>query len=45
MHSNQQPIISYTVAVVGAGPSGLMVANELKLAGVDVVLLERRAHG
>lgn len=31
-----------TVLVVGAGPVGLMLAGELRLAGVDVVVLERR---
>ncbi|MGW4246902.1 FAD-dependent monooxygenase [Nocardia sp. NPDC004722] len=30
------------VIVVGAGPTGLMLANELTLAGVPVVVLERR---
>jgi 2-polyprenyl-6-methoxyphenol hydroxylase-like FAD-dependent oxidoreductase len=30
------------VIVVGAGPVGLMLACELRLAGLDVVLLERR---
>ena len=30
------------VAVVGCGPTGLMLAGELALAGVDVLLLERR---
>ncbi|WP_082590834.1 FAD-dependent monooxygenase [Phycicoccus sp. Soil748] len=30
------------VAVVGGGPTGLMLAGELALAGVDVVVLERR---
>ncbi|GAB3056696.1 FAD-dependent monooxygenase [Intrasporangium mesophilum] len=30
------------VTVVGAGPTGLMLAGELALAGVDVVILERR---
>ncbi|WP_327238635.1 FAD-dependent monooxygenase [Streptomyces sp. NBC_01317] len=29
------------VTVVGAGPTGLMLACELRLAGVDVVVLER----
>ncbi|MEI5527140.1 FAD-dependent monooxygenase [Streptomyces brasiliscabiei] len=29
------------VIVVGAGPAGLMLAGELRLAGVDVVVLER----
>ncbi|MFJ7423926.1 FAD-dependent monooxygenase [Streptomyces uncialis] len=30
-----------SVIVVGAGPSGLMLAGELRLAGVDVVVLDR----
>ncbi|ALL79839.1 monooxygenase (plasmid) [Pseudonocardia sp. EC080610-09] len=30
-----------TVIVVGAGPAGLMLSAELRLAGIDVVLLER----
>ncbi|MFM9441691.1 FAD-dependent monooxygenase [Streptomyces acidiscabies] len=30
-----------SVVVVGAGPTGLMTAGELRLAGVDVVVLER----
>lgn len=29
------------VIVVGAGPAGMMLAGELRLAGVDVVVLER----
>jgi 3-(3-hydroxy-phenyl)propionate hydroxylase len=31
------------VTVVGAGPTGLMLAGELALAGVDVAILERRS--
>ena len=31
------------VVVVGAGPTGLMVAGELTLAGVDVEIVERRS--
>lgn len=31
------------VIVVGAGPVGLMLAGELRLGGVDVTVLERRA--
>ena len=31
-----------TVIVVGAGPTGLMLAAELALAGVDCLVLERR---
>jgi 2-polyprenyl-6-methoxyphenol hydroxylase-like FAD-dependent oxidoreductase len=31
-----------TVAVVGAGPTGLLLAGDLAMAGVDVTVLERR---
>src|SRR5437588_11154931 len=31
------------VIVVGAGPTGLMLAGELRLAGIDVAIVERRA--
>ena len=34
---------SVDVIVVGAGPAGLLVAGDLAEAGVDVVVLERRA--
>lgn len=34
--------MSTTVAVVGAGPTGLLLAGDLARAGVDVTLLERR---
>jgi 3-(3-hydroxy-phenyl)propionate hydroxylase len=33
----------YDVVIVGGGPTGLMLAGELALAGVDVAILERRA--
>ncbi|CAM5712894.1 3-(3-hydroxy-phenyl)propionate/3-hydroxycinnamic acid hydroxylase [Streptomyces fumanus] len=33
-----------SVIVVGAGPAGLMLAGELRLAGVDVLVLERLAE-
>ena len=33
----------HAVLIVGAGPTGLMLAGELALAGVDVVIVERRA--
>ncbi|QPC92700.1 FAD-dependent monooxygenase [Mesorhizobium sp. INR15] len=32
-----------SVVIVGAGPTGLMLAGELALAGVDVAIVERRA--
>lgn len=31
------------VVICGAGPTGLMLAGELALAGVDVAIIERRA--
>jgi 2-polyprenyl-6-methoxyphenol hydroxylase-like FAD-dependent oxidoreductase len=33
-----------SVVIAGAGPTGLMLAGELALAGVDVALIERRAN-
>nr|BBH85348.1 FAD-dependent oxidoreductase [Thermosporothrix sp. COM3] len=36
--------IDYDVLVVGAGPVGLMLATELKVAGVRVVVVERRTE-
>jgi 3-(3-hydroxy-phenyl)propionate hydroxylase len=33
----------HSVVIVGGGPTGLMLAGELALAGVDVVIVERRA--
>ena len=33
----------HTVIIAGAGPTGLMLAGELGLAGVDVAIIERRA--
>src|SRR3954453_1473645 len=32
----------HAVVVAGGGPTGLMVAAELKLAGVDAAIVERR---
>ncbi|WP_426593199.1 FAD-dependent monooxygenase [Cellulomonas sp. McL0617] len=34
----------HAVVIAGAGPSGLMLAAELALAGVDAVVVERRAE-
>ena len=33
----------YEVVIAGGGPTGLMLAGELALAGVDVAIVERRA--
>jgi len=34
---------SHAVVIAGAGPTGLMLAGELALAGTDVAIVERRA--
>ncbi|MFD2056383.1 FAD-dependent monooxygenase [Mesorhizobium calcicola] len=36
-------ISNHAVVIGGAGPTGLMLAGELALAGVDVAIVERRA--
>ena len=36
-------LLSHAVVIAGAGPTGLMLAGELALAGVDVAIVERRA--
>jgi 2-polyprenyl-6-methoxyphenol hydroxylase-like FAD-dependent oxidoreductase len=36
------PVMDTDVIVVGAGPTGLMLAGELRLAGVRTLVLERR---
>src|SRR3954453_15675336 len=36
-------MIEHAVVVAGGGPTGLMLAGELALAGVEVVVVERRA--
>ena len=33
----------HAVVIAGAGPTGMMLAGELALAGVDVAIIERRA--
>jgi 2-polyprenyl-6-methoxyphenol hydroxylase-like FAD-dependent oxidoreductase len=37
-------IANHAVVIVGGGPTGLMLAGELALAGVDVAIVERRAN-
>src|SRR5262245_17902895 len=34
----------HAVVIAGGGPTGLMLAGELTLAGVDVVIVERRTN-
>src|SRR5438445_7034087 len=34
---------NHAVVIAGGGPTGLMLAGELALAGVDVAIVERRA--
>ena len=43
--SKQQPHArsEYAVVIAGGGPTGLMLAGELALAGIDAVIVERRA--
>ncbi len=36
-------MIEHPVVIAGGGPTGLMLAGELALAGVDVAIVERRA--
>jgi 3-(3-hydroxy-phenyl)propionate hydroxylase len=36
-------MIEHAVVIAGGGPTGLMLAGELTLAGVDVAIVERRA--
>jgi len=36
-------VIEHAVVIAGGGPTGLMLAGELALAGVDVGIVERRA--
>src|SRR4051794_28314081 len=36
-------MIDHAAVIAGGGPTGLMLAGELALAGVDVAIVERRA--
>jgi 2-polyprenyl-6-methoxyphenol hydroxylase-like FAD-dependent oxidoreductase len=38
------PMPKHAVVIAGGGPSGLMLAGELALAGIDVAIVERRAN-
>jgi len=37
-------LTEHAVVIAGGGPTGLMLAGELALAGIDVVIVERRAN-
>ncbi|MET8878156.1 FAD-dependent monooxygenase [Nocardia sp. NPDC004604] len=43
--NNSVSVPTAQVAIAGAGPTGLMLACELRLRGIDVVVLERRPVG
>ena len=46
MNSGADGVVAMTehaVVIAGGGPTGLMLAGELALAGVDVAIVERRA--
>jgi 3-(3-hydroxy-phenyl)propionate hydroxylase len=39
-----RPMTEHAVLIAGGGPTGLMLAGELALAGVDVAIIERRPN-
>jgi 2-polyprenyl-6-methoxyphenol hydroxylase-like FAD-dependent oxidoreductase len=41
-HGSRTATADHAVVVVGGGPTGLMLAAELALAGIDVAIVERR---
>src|SRR5262249_45380817 len=42
--TRRKTMTEHAVVIAGAGPTGLMLAGELRLAGVDGALLERRPN-
>src|SRR6476646_10843289 len=43
MSVSRETSTGHAVVIAGGGPTGLMLAGELALAGVDVAVVERRA--
>jgi 3-(3-hydroxy-phenyl)propionate hydroxylase len=43
IHENGGTMKEHAVVIAGGGPTGMMLAAELALAGVDVAIVERRA--
>jgi 3-(3-hydroxy-phenyl)propionate hydroxylase len=39
----EMSMMNHAVAIAGGGPTGLMLAGELALAGIDVAIVERRS--
>ena len=37
-------VAGHAVVIAGGGPTGLMLAGELALAGIDVAIVERRTN-
>ncbi|MBV9461492.1 MAG: FAD-dependent monooxygenase, partial [Bradyrhizobium sp.] len=44
-HLSRAQTTDHAVVIAGGGPTGLMLAGELTLAGVDVAIVERRTAG
>ena len=44
MHSEWWRLHEHAVVIAGGGPTGMMLAGELALAGVDVAVVERRPN-
>ncbi len=44
MHDGPERDVEHEVVIAGGGPTGLMLAAELALAGVDVAVVERREN-